>query len=486
MHSPLAVSCAASTAETHGIDNDSRLSRRARSLAAVAGVALSLMFSLPLQAQTIDANKTATYVTAAGDTLYEVAQRYLSDVRGWRALAGLNHVSAPRRLPAGVALHLPLALLRRDAMAVSVIATSGPVTIRSHGAMARIALAPAVPLLVGRVLGENDAVSTGPNGFATLELADGSYVSLTPNTSIVLSILRKMALTDANERVIELEQGEVSTEVTHAKQSADRFEIHTPSIVAGVRGTHFRVQMSASMTAVEVLDGKVALGAARDAARPDPNRPDGAAQLIAAGEGSATPIGGDIGAPLPLLSAPTVVDPAKVQDARAVAFDLEPLAGAQAYRVQIARDADLLDLIRDARVQTPRAVFTDVPDGTYFVRVSAIDGHGLEGVPRVYAFERRANEVDTTAAPTNGSHEYRFLWRASRAETDAGTRFRLMLSHHRDLRDPVVDAVDLTTTSLVVSRLPPGDYYWCVIAEQYEHGRFYQTVGPVREFTLAR
>ncbi|TAM55885.1 MAG: peptidase M23 [Paraburkholderia sp.] len=488
MHSRLAVSRAALTGETSDIDDGGRLSRRARWLAAVAGIALSLIISLPLQAQTIEANKTAsyaTYVTAAGDTLYEVAQRYLSDVRGWRELAGLNHVSAPRRLPAGVALRLPLALLRRDAMPVSVIATSGPVTIRSHGTAARVGLAPAVPLLIGRVLGENDAVSTGPNGFATLELADGSYVSLTPNTSIVLSILRKMALTDANDRVIELEHGEVSTEVTHAKQSADRFEIHTPAIVAGVRGTHFRVQMSPSMTAVEVLDGKVALGAAKDAARPDPNRAASAAQLIAAGEGSTTPIGADIGAPLPLLPAPTLVDPAKVQDAQAVAFDLEPQERAQAYRVQIARDADTLDLIRDTRVQAPTAVFTGVPDGTYFVRVSAIDRHGLEGLPRVYAFERRANEVHATAAPTNGSHEYRFLWRASRAEAVAGTRFRLVLSHHRDLHAPVVDAVDLTTTSLVVSRLPPGDYYWRVIAEQYEHGRFYQTIGPVREFTLA-
>lgn len=485
MHSRLAVSCAALTGETFDIDNGGRLSRRARSLAAIVGIALSLLFAAPLQAQTIDAHKTVTYVTAAGDTLYEVAQRYLSDVRGWRELAGLNHVSAPRRLPAGIALRLPLALLRRDAMPVSVIATSGPVMLRSRDAVARVALAPAVPLLVGRVLGENDAVSTGPNGFATLELADGSYVSLTPNTSIVLSILRKMALTGINERVIELEHGEVSNEVTHAKQPGDRFEIQTPSIVAGVRGTHFRVQIAPSMTAVEVLDGKVALGVTKDAVRPETSRPAaGTAQLVAAGEGSATPTGGDIGAPLPLLPSPALVDPGKVQDGQAVTFDLEPEADARAYRVQIARDADLLDLIRDTRVQAPTAVFTDVPDGTYFVRVSAIDSHGLEGLPRVYAFERRANQVDTAAEPTNGSHEYRFLWRASRADT-AGTRFRVMLSHHRDLRDPVVDAVDLTATSLVVSRLPPGDYYWCVIAEQYEDGRFYQTIGPVREFTLA-
>jgi hypothetical protein len=43
----------------------------------------------------------------------------------------------------------------------------------------------------------------------------------------------------------------------------------------------------------------------------------------------------------------------------------------------------------------------------------------------------------------------------------------------------------LASTSLVVANLPPGDYYWRVVAEQYEHGRFYETPGPLRDFTLA-
>jgi predicted phage tail protein len=167
-----------------------------------------------------------------------------------------------------------------------------------------------------------------------------------------------------------------------------------------------------------------------------------------------------------------------------VTFSVEPAPGASGYRIQIARDADLLDLIRDARMQAPSATFSDLADGTYFVRVSVIDANGLEGIPRVYAFERRANELSATAAPHAGSHAYRFVWRASRA--DPGTRFRLVLSRHEDLREPVVDAVDLAETSLVVSDLPAGDYFWRVVSEQYDHGRFYETIGAVRTFTLAK
>lgn len=477
------VACTTATSdETIRVERTGCRSRWRSLIAVAAGAAFALLFVSPANAQAdADAHATTAYVTLAGDTLYDVAQRYLADAGGWRVLARLNHVSAPRRLPPGMTLRLPLALLRREAMPVSVVAMSGVVTIRARGAAS--GGAPAIPLRFGRTLGENDTVSTGPDGFATLELADGSYVSLTPNSSVVLSILRKMVLTGINERVIQLEKGGVTNEVTHAKQPGDRFEVRTPAIVAGVRGTHFRVNVMPSMTAVEVLDGKVAVGAEGNAAPGKTQRPTNAAQFVDAGEGSATLGDGEIGAARPLLPAPRLVDPAKVQDARVVTFNVEPAAGARGYRVQIARDADLLDLIREARVQAPSATFSDLPDGTYFVRVSAIDAAGLEGLPRVYAFERRANELTASAAPRAGSHDYRFIWRASRE--GAGARFRLILSRNKELSDPIVDAVDLTGTSLVVSDLPAGDYYWRVVAEQYDHGRFYETAGSVHAFTLA-
>lgn len=461
-------------------------------MAAVAGLAsvVALLEPSTASAQTrFDAHATTPYVTVAGDTLYEVAQRYLTDARGWRALALLNHVSAPRRLPPGTMLRLPLALLRRDSMPVSIVALSGLVTARARSSAKGAGgsgESPSVPLLLGRILGEDDTVSTGPDGFATLELDDGSYISIAPNSRILLSVLRKMALTGIEDHVIELQRGEVSNEVTHAKQQGDRFEVRTPSIVAGVRGTRFRVNELPAMTAVEVLDGTVAVGASAHAGKDESQAGSAGApsQFVGAGQGSATPNGGAVGAPQALLPPPQLIHPGRVQDGKLVTFDVEPAPGAAGYRVQIARDADLLDLIRDARVQAPRATFSDVPDGTYFVRVSSIDTSGLEGIPRVYAFERRANELSATAVASALSHEYRFAWRTSRA--DPHTRFRLILSRHEDLRDPIVDAVDLAEPSLVISDLPAGDYYWRVVAEQYDHGRFYVTAGPVRTFTLAK
>jgi hypothetical protein len=38
----------------------------------------------------------------------------------------------------------------------------------------------------------------------------------------------------------------------------------------------------------------------------------------------------------------------------------------------------------------------------------------------------------------------------------------------------------------VVSDLPPGIYYWTIVAEQFDNGRLYETASAVRTFTLAR
>jgi hypothetical protein len=420
-----------------------------------------------------------TYVTSQGDTLYEIAGRYLRDPHDWTVLSRLNHVPAPRHLQAGISLRLPAALLRQDQEAARVVATSGPVE-RAYGYKQY------APLAVGMTLGEGDQVRTGDQGFVTLELADGSHVTVSPDATVVIGTLRETVLTGATDRVIQLHQGEVDSEVTHATKKDDRFQIRSPSVVAGVRGTQFRVNYdsNAQQTAVEVLDGAVGVDPA-SAAAPPPGVPlQASQQLVAARFGSITGAGAAIGAPVELLPAPALTEPGKTQDGKTVAFDLTGDPQAAGYRVQIARDADLLDLIRDMRVSEPHADVGALPDGTYFVRIAALSSTGLEGLPQTYAFERRQLGLAASAQQRPGSRDYTFRWYASRPGVE--TRFRFVLGTTADLSHPLVDRTDLPAGQIVVTDLPRGIYYWTVIAEQFENGRFYEKGSSIRSFTLAR
>lgn len=416
---------------------------------------------------------TVDYTTRSGDTLYDVSARYLQGTDDWPLVAQLNDVPVPKHLQPGVVLKLPAARLRKERLSARVIAAHGTVESAGRGS------AQFAPVAVDATLTEGDRLRTGSNAFVTLELSDGTHLSLPPDSQIDLATLRRTVLTGTLERVIDLRRGSVDSEVTHLKKKDDRFQIRSPSVVAGVRGTRFRVNYDKdgrASTTVEVLDGTV--GVASSAKR-------SADTLVHANFGNVTSASGVVGSPIALLDAPQLANPAKIQDDPQVAFDLVPLGGAQSYHVQIARDAGLYDLFKEVQVPAPRATFADVPDGTYFVRIAAIDSHGLEGQPRIYAFERRRFGVDASAAPADGG--YAFRWSTTQDGAAAGaTRFRFVLSRSKDLSNPIVDQVDAQGGRIAVSNLTPGDYYWSVIAERYEGGRFHEKASAVNAFTIAR
>ncbi|CAD6556227.1 hypothetical protein LMG28140_05842 [Paraburkholderia metrosideri] len=427
-----------------------------------------------------------SYTTHDGDTLYEIAGRYLSDSADWTLLSRLNRVPAPRRLPAGIALLLPAAKLKQDPESAHVIATSGAVD-HAFGKNAY------VPVTQATILGEGDRIRTGADGFVTLELPDGSHITVAHDGELDIGTLRRTVLTGAGDRILDLQRGEVESQVTHATRTDDRFQIRSPSVVAGVRGTRFKVAYNgdAQSTNVEVIEGAVGVdpstldGTGRKAAAPLPGVPlQASAQLVKASFGNVTRTGGTVGEPVELLPPPALVKPERVQDGKTVAFELVPSAQAVGYRVQIARDADQLDLIRDLRVSAPHADFGDLPEGTYFVRIAATDSHGLDGLPQVYAFERRQFGLSASAAPRAGSRGYQFRWLVSRTHVD--THFRFVLGATADLLHPIVDRTDLSGNELTISDLPAGVYYWTIIGEQFENGRFYETGSAVRSFTVAR
>jgi hypothetical protein len=245
-------------------------------------------------------------------------------------------------------------------------------------------------------------------------------------------------------------------------------------------------------TTVEVLAGKIGVdGAGPDGALSSMSAPQplqGAAQtLVLAGYGNLTRTGETAGAPVRLLEPPAIVDPGKLQSAPQVSFDLTPVAGAGAYRTEIATDADFLDLLRDQRTTGPHAVFDNIPDGNYFVRVMATDTHGIDGLPQVFTFSRHADTTQAAAAPLEGNG-YVFRWHVD-GEANAnpkGARYRFILSDHADLSAPYIDLLDVAGGEMRVANLPPGKYYWTIVVDTFENGRLLSIPSETRSFTQSR
>lgn len=283
---------------------------------AVAGVMVTVCSIQPAYAKRVPQQDMTPYVVRADDSLYTLADRYMQSPADWRLLRAINHVANPRRLQVNAHLSMPTSRLRQTLLTARVVAVRGSVDkLGTAGA-------PPMPVSAGTLLMEGDEISTGRDAFVSMLLPDGSHVVLPSSSQIRIGRLRTTLLTGAVDRQFDLKQGEVATDVTPFKNPRDSFRVITPSVVAGVRGTRFRVNYLATQdaTSVEVLAGKIGVdgagpdGAANRTAAPQPIQ-GGAQTLVLAGYGNLTRTGDAAGASVRLLDPPEIADPGKLQNA---------------------------------------------------------------------------------------------------------------------------------------------------------------------------
>lgn len=221
----------------------------------------------------------------------------------------------------------------------------------------------------------NDVVQTQSRGFVSMRFADGSQSVLPSNARIQL-----LEVSKGVPRVALL-SGAIESRVTkqpNARKST--FEIQLPTVTVGVRGTHFKVVNDSSNQRVAVEGGVVKVQQRFACAPP---------MTINAGQGAiVSPVASAV---VPLLDAPELVNVNEAQrQADRMVFDVQPMAGAASYRVQVANDESFLDIQQESLSTSTQVVLDDggLIDGFYYVRLSAVDEMGLDGRSRVHVFLR--------------------------------------------------------------------------------------------------
>ncbi len=99
----------------------------------------------------------------------------------------------------------------------------------------------------------NDVVKTDPTGRLRLGFRDGSFLSVGNATEL------KVAQHDENtqQTSLELNYGRVRSQVSSITRAGGKFEVKTPTAVAGVIGTDFEVVFLNGVTTVNVFSGAV-------------------------------------------------------------------------------------------------------------------------------------------------------------------------------------------------------------------------------------
>ncbi|MBI1771483.1 MAG: LysM peptidoglycan-binding domain-containing protein, partial [Burkholderiales bacterium] len=312
-------------------------------------------------------------------------------------------------------------------------------------------------------IGNDRAIPIGTAILIPLELLPEE-----PSEAKVIAMTGNPAYKMANGTVGTLALGsilnKVESRVSSLVSNKGRFEVRTNLAVAGVRGTNFRVGVNEDGIANEVLEGGVAVNNTT-AKKADE-------LVLTAGKGNIISVSG-IGKAVDLLPPPKLNDSYLLQERPTLQFQVEASPEATGYRVQIAQDKDIINVLAENRYkdkQDNRFKFDGFADGNYFVRITAIDKLGLEGLPLVKAVTLKARpEPPFTVQPKNKTRAERldFAW----TEASNAQAYHLQVAKDTEFKNLLIDKPDLKDVRFSTDRPAEGEYFWHVATIAQKEGK---------------
>ena len=392
----------------------------------------------------------------AGDTLEQLASRYLGDRARWTALQAHNQVSNPFRLRPGSMLEIPTRLLR--AAAASVEYVQGDVrSSRSLSHLAEPTTAASSPVQKGQLLQEGDSLKVPANAFVSVRLADGSLVRVQSESDVELRQMRRKGRAGTLQSVLDLREGALEASVPKQPSSERRFEVRTLASSTSVRGTQFLVQTDLQgKTATAVDEGSVAVHSGTPSA------------LLKPGQGVAATADGKLGKPTAMLGAPDIaVWPALAEDANWVSLPLPAMTGAVRYQVQLAEDKSFTRVLRNSTFTQSPARLTGVDDGNYLVAIRAIDANGVPGARSVHALRVKAHPVPPLYEFPEPDATVGLGQRGLQCtKVHEATGYRIqVIAAGGDFAHPAMDTgtlQDCLLSAETLAKLGAGDYLWRV------------------------
>ena len=227
----------------------------------------------------------------------------------------------------------------------------------------------------------------------------------------------------------------------------------------GVRGTSFRVSADeeGKSSGGEVVEGIVAVTSSGNASSDEPID-------IAAGYGTIIESGRLPLPPVQLLAAPDLRDAPALQERILLRFKFATLSAATSYRAKVAADRAFTQLRAETIFASAEAKFGDLADGNYFLRVRAVDKHGIEGGDAVLPFNLKARpEPPFTSVPANkdkfASTQVEFKW----SNATQADNYRLQLANDAAFTKIISDDRGIKGSGhKPAGTLKPGEYFWRV------------------------
>ncbi len=345
-----------------------KLSMRNHKKHGVRKVVLTLWFSFVLS--TVCASQFAyandwVYTVRKGDTLWGLCHQYTTVTNCWQKIGPYNDVEYPRNLAPGTRIKFPVGWLLTPPTPVLVTYVKGNAE--------KVVPAELVSVLqAGDTLPMGTRILTGSDGLVLITFADGSVMTIESESELTLDALSGYKDTGMVDTRVHLKKGTVQTRVPKRKPRSN-FEVSTPSSVAAVRGTDFRVSSiegEQALTRNEVFSGAVSVANEFE----QKELPKGTG-LVAKKDKPLPEVVKLLDAPALSVEENTYPMPLEIRWNR--------VSGAHRYRIEAIAASPAIKG-EDVMIHfTERRdfVLTGMIDGCYVIRVSAVDNNEFQGMP---------------------------------------------------------------------------------------------------------
>ncbi len=404
------------------------------------------------------------YSVRPNDTLGTISDAYLDPRHSWHQLVRYNQLTQPAQLTPGTLIRIPVAWLKQQPAPATALTVQGDVLVR------RAQQSQLQPLRSGQTLSVGDEIQSR-QGTVSIRFADGSSLRLNENSHLLFNTLTRFGESGMVDIRTRLLNGNLSTKVQPLQGTKSRYEIATPSAVAAVRGTHFRLRATDTATQIEVMEGVVQLQGSTQQ------------ESVSAGFGART--GGPTATreAVRLLPAPQLSQPLQQLTQLPHQVDWQPLPNARQYVAELYAEGELGPRLRRQQSTQTRLQLDQLNNGAYLLALRAVDDQGFYGQPQTVPFEIRLQSLPARLiAPKSQDHltpeTARFSWALQRS----GDLASLQIAATKDFQEVLAQSPFSTETATGVPRgLAPGHYFWRVATQaggtSYSHSE-------TRQFSL--
>ena len=339
--------------------------------------------------QAVAQSNERPYLVRSGDSIWKICQQLTDYPECWKRLAKYNELDETKPLMVNQRLQIPRKWLSNPAISASIIHVAGE-AIYLPKSKPFIALVEGQELLIG------DGISV-KEGSVTIQFADGAVLVMENDTDIAIDSMSIYQLKNAYDFQISLPVGGVKVSVPK-RTPKTQFRVKTPSGVAAVRGTEFRVFSGHDklvgkniLIKSEVLEGEVEV------------KSQGLMQKVIEGFAVSATDSLPLSESIQLIEAPkwnfSCNDPGYVE--------WQKSSKAKVFNLVLMEDDEQVDkVLRSVVLDGSNYTFKNLDNGCYQVRVNAADEKNYRGqeAQRQLCYSRHLSQPLLSSAALTGEN----------------------------------------------------------------------------------